>query len=428
MTHAADPFWRESDTAMARPVQYPTSVGPVWDDLHVPDDENAPAQAQPPAATAPARMERHHRRTVLRVVLVAQLVLALLTALTVVLAYRHLDANIKAGAPIDHPFAKPTPTSGSEQPKEPLNILVMGSDSRDGAGNDIDGLSGGGERSDTTILIHVSADRQDVYGVSLPRDAVVDRPACRKDGESIPGEELTMFNTAFSVGGPTCTVRMMEELTGIYIDHYVTIDFNGFVDMVDAVHGVTVCIPRDVDDSAHGITFEAGTQVLTGRQALNYVRERYVLSPNSDIGRMKRQQAFIASMLNKVISANTLSNPTRIYGFLNAFTKSIYPDPELSSISKLVDLATQFKHTGLTDIKFVTVPFAAYEPDPNRLVWTAEADDLWERIINDEPLGPRFSDDSISASDPVGTPTGSPSTTPEDQQAAIDAAANGLCS
>jgi anionic cell wall polymer biosynthesis LytR-Cps2A-Psr (LCP) family protein len=167
-----------------------------------------------------------------------------------------------------------------------------------------------------------------------------------------------------------------------------------------------VCIPKDVDDDEHDIHFEAGTQELTGQDALDYVRERYVLSVTGDIGRMKRQQAFIASMVNKVMSAGTLSRPDRVYSFLDAATDSIAVDDELDSIGALVDLATQFQDTGLAHIKFVTVPIAEYEPDPNRLVWTPEADDLWERIRDDRPLGRDFSEDSLSADDPVGTPSG----------------------
>ena len=151
----------------------------------------------------------------------------------------------------------------------------MGSDTRAGAGNNIDGQTEIGQRSDTTILVHISADRKTVYGVSLPRDAMVARPECENDaGEKVPAEDPVIFNDAFSLAGPTCTVEQVESLTGIYIDHYVTLDFNGFKEMVEAVHGVTVCIPEDIDDSAHGITFKAGTQELDGQKALDYVRER----------------------------------------------------------------------------------------------------------------------------------------------------------
>jgi len=348
------------------------------------------------------RLEPAHRRTVLLVIVLTQLVVAVVTGLVISVSYKKLDKNFDEGKPIDHTAKKKHLIGG-----DPLNILVMGSDSRQGAGNDIDGQTDIGERSDTTILVHISADRKTVYGVSLPRDAMVTRPDCTgEDGKTIPGGELQMFNAAYSLGGPNCTAKQVESLTGIYIDHYVSVDFNGFKDMVDAVHGVTVCIPEDVDDSAHGITFEKGTQELDGQQALNYVRERYVLSANSDIGRMKRQQAFVASMINKVVSAGTLTRPSRVYNFLKAATGSVTTDPGLSSLSKLVNLAWQFRRTDLDNISFITVPFEEYAPDPNRLIWSDAAKGLWKVILNDEALPKRYKEGVISADDPPGTPTG----------------------
>ena len=115
----------------------------------------------------------------------------------------------------------------------------MGSDSRDGAGNNIDGLTGGGERSDTTILLHVSADRKRAYGISIPRDLLVDRPECKsEDGDTIPGGTSAMWNEAFAVGGPACTMQQFEQVTGVRLDHFVKVDFEGFRGMVDAIGGV----------------------------------------------------------------------------------------------------------------------------------------------------------------------------------------------
>ena len=356
-----------------------------------------------PDETVP--MERHHRHTVLKVILISQVCLAVVTAAGVVFAYERLNGNIANGEAITHTAEKPE----YEGERGPLNVLVMGSDSREGESNDLESAGATDERSDTTILIHVSADRKDAYGVSLPRDAVIDRPDCRVKGETVPGEQAAMFNTAFTVGGAQCTIQTVEELTGIYIDHFVTVDFNGFKDMVDAVGGVEVCIPKDVDDDEVDIHLDAGTQELTGQDALNYVRERHVLSLTGDIGRMKRQQAFIASMVNKVMSAGTLSRPDQVYSFLDAATDSIAVDEDLDSLGALFDLVTQFKDTGLARIKFVTVPFAEYAPDPNRLVWAPEAKDLWKRIRADERLGEDFNEESLSADDPVGTPEGSSS-------------------
>jgi LCP family protein required for cell wall assembly len=384
------------------------------------------------------RLERGHRRAVVTTIVVTQVIVAVLTALVISVAYQRLDKNFTPGREPEHKAKKKHLIGG-----DPLNILVMGSDSRVGAGNDIDGQTDIGQRSDTTILVHVSADRKTVYGISLPRDAMVTRPDCEDDdGKTIPGGELQMFNAAYALGGPACTVEQVEALTGIYIDHYVSVDFNGFKDMVDAVHGVTVCIPDDVNDQAHGIVFKAGTQELDGQQALNYVRERYVLSANSDIGRMKRQQAFVASMINKVVSAGTLTRPSRVYGFLEAATGSITTDPDLSSLSDLVHLAWQFRKTDLDNISFITVPFEEYPPDPNRLQWSASAKGLWKVILNDEPLPKRYREDVISADKPPGTPSGSGSAsgstaTPassasssassEGEQEQREADQNGLC-
>lgn len=392
----------------------------------------------PPAAPAPSSepLATRHRHSVVRIIVITHVLLALLTATVVVMVYNNLGGNLQSlpGVPASVDRPDEVDVAG---PKKPLNILVMGSDSRDGKGNDIDGLTGGGARSDTTLLLHVSADRKDAYGVSLPRDAIVDRPDCAMPGgKMVAGEDDVMFNSAFEVGGPICTVQMVEALTNIRVNHYVTIDFNGFKDMVDAVNGVEVCIPKEVNDYQHDIFLDAGRQTLTGQQALNYVRERTVLSVTGDIGRMKRQQAFIASMVNKVISAGTLSRPDRVFRFLDAATESLYVDEDLDSLAALVNLAKQFQDTGLTKIRFITVPIEEYEPDPNRLVWTNAAMDLWRRMRNDLPLGKTFSEDSLSANEPVGTPSGGPSgggspgggePSPGQQEQDAERLANGLC-
>lgn len=380
-----------------------------------------------------------HRRTVLYVILVTQLCLALLTGSAVALAWNHLDHGIKPGAPIPSQGKKHHLVGG-----DPLNILVMGSDTRSGAGDDIDHKGDIGARSDTTILLHVSADRSEVYGVSLPRDAMVKRPDCKVGSKVVPGADLDMFNNAFSVGGPSCTAQMVHALTGLYIDHYVVLDFAGFKKMVDAVHGVQVCIPEDVNDQAHGIVLKKGTQTLDGDAALKYVRERYALSPNADIGRMKRQQAFIASLLHKVISAGTLSHPDRVYKFAEAATGSVTTDPDLASLGNLVKLARQIRRTNPDDIQFITVPFEEYAPDPNRLQWAPAAKALWQRMAEDKPLSKKYDGEVITAENPPGTPSGSASgsasgspsgstsgqptgNSSASEAAKAQAAANGLC-
>lgn len=362
--------------------------------------------------------EKRHRRNVLRVIVVAELVVALVTAATVVYAFNHLDGNIEALPDIEHEVEKPS--AHPEQPKTPLNILVMGSDTRACDGCAIDGESGA-DGSDTTMMLHVSADRKKAYGVSFARDTMVKRPDCEVDGKVIPGAEPVMFNEAFALGGPLCTVQQVEAITGVYVDHTVVVNFAGFEDMVDAVHGVEVCIPFEVDDPARNIHLDAGTRLVSGREALNYVRERHVLSSNADIGRMKRQQAFVASMVNRVLSADTLTRPDRLYNFLDAATKSIQLDRDLASLGKLYDLARELKDIDLRRIKFVTVPIEAYAPDPNRLQFAPEATQLWKQIKNDQALG-SLGRGAISASDDVGD-----ADTEADSETAQERRANGLC-
>src|SRR5688500_11236299 len=148
----------------------------------------------------------------------------------------------------------------------------MGDDTRSGEGNDIDTESGGGG-SDTTILVHLSADRSRAYAISIPRDSIVDRP----ESEDSSAVSDIIWNQAFSVGGPLCTVAQVEENTDVFVDHFVTVDFNGFGEMVDAVGGVPVCVPEDIEDPKHQIFVPAGDpSLLTGDEALDYVRARYV--------------------------------------------------------------------------------------------------------------------------------------------------------
>ena len=263
---------------------------------------------------APKRKGKGKRKhTVLKVVAISVVLLGLVTGLGGHLRlpppqrehhHRGLHRGVRRAA------AGEAEASG---PQEPLNILVMGSDTRAGEGNNIDNLTGLGQRSDTTILIHLSADRKRAYGISIPRDSLVTRPDCKDaDGEIVPGGTDVMWNEAFNLAGPGCTISQFEQTTGVPVDHHVVLDFQGFQDMVDAVNGVQVCIPETVDDRAHGIYLEAGTREISGKEALSYVRQRYAVGDGSDIGRLKRQQAFMSAMANKVVSAGTLANPVTL--------------------------------------------------------------------------------------------------------------------
>ncbi|MEO5851012.1 MAG: LCP family protein [Nocardioides sp.] len=403
--------------------------------------ETAPTGDESGTAAPRRKGKGKRKHTVMKVVAASVVALAMVTGLAVTYAYRHLNGNITTedftGAFVEPPLEKPEPTG----PQEPLNILVMGSDSREGE-NNIDNLTGLGERSDTTILLHLSGDRKRAYGISVPRDSLVDRPDCKNaDGDVVPGADDAIWNEAFNLAGPGCTISQFEQTTGVPVDHYVVLDFQGFQDMVDAVGGVQVCIPETVDDREHGIYLEAGTRDISGKQALSYVRQRYAVGDGSDIGRLKRQQAFMASMADKVVSAGTLANPVKLFNFLDAATRSLTLDEGLGNLTKIARLGIQFKDIGLSKIQFSTIPSDYAPDDPNRVRWLPEAKQVWAKIKNDEPLTARQSDEAISAGDvpgasssssaggssPTGSPTKAPSSTPTNTAGTEAAQAAGLC-
>ena len=397
--------------------------------------DHAAAREQTPVPDAPKRRGRTRRKhTIGRVLLASAVVLALVTGLGVVYLYRHLSGNLNV-VDVTGQLGSDRPEKEVTGPQEPLNILVMGSDDRDAAGNNIDNQElGSSDRSDTTILMHLSADRKRAYGVSIPRDSLVTRPSCTtEDGDTIPGGTDVMWNEAFALGGPACTIRQFEKNTGVFVDHYVVIDFAGFEGMVNAIDGVPVCIPEDIEDPAHGINIPAGTREVEGREALNYVRARYTLGDGSDISRIKRQQAFIAAMANKAISAGTLARVDRLVGFLDAATNSLQVDPGLDNVIKIAKMGVGFQGIGLENIQFVTVPLE-YDQRPEyrgRVSWLPQAETLWAKIAADEPLTKRLTSDAISAAKPTGSkkksgPSSkpSPSVSPEEAE---EAEANGLC-
>nr|WP_232523156.1 LCP family protein [Nocardioides sp. MAH-18] len=265
------------------------------------------------------------------------------------------------------------------------------------------------------MLLHVADGRRSAYGISIPRDTLVDRPECvDEDGVTHPAEADVMWNEAFAVAGAACTAAQVQSLTRIPVDHYIVVDFGGFKDMVDAVDGVEVCIPADIDDAEHNIHLDAGTRKLYGNDALAYVRQR-TSTPNADIGRMRRQQAFAASMLTKATSARMLTRPDKLLSFATALAGSIQTDPELASVAALVDLGGSLRQTDLEKIRFVTAPVSDFpigDPNWGRLQLLPQAEQLWQKVIDDEPLG-ALGRGAISGRKPAG--------------AREDAAANGLC-
>jgi len=346
------------------------------------------------------RAATRKRHTVLKVVVSSLVVLAMIVGLGVAYLYRDLNGNLTIADYGDKFVEKAPKKVQFAGPTDPINILIMGEDSRDCAGCGVDNEKTAG-LSDTTILLHLSRDRKHAYGISIPRDSLVERPECKKDdGSIIPAAGRTMWNGAFAYGGPACTISQFQHDTGIAVDYSVVVNFGGFKGMVDAVGGVDVCVPKTFYDSYTRTTFEAGSHKFTGSKALAYVRVRHGIGDGSDIGRTRRQQAFIASMINQVMSANTLANPVKVVKFLRAATKSLelseVASTGLGNIKELAGLALQFKNIGLDKIEFLTVPFVyGSGEERGRVLWTSDADKICERIKNDRPLGDVLTANSI---------------------------------
>lgn len=305
------------------------------------------------------------------------------------------------------------------------NILILGSDSRSGDNSD---FAGGAKEnvggSDTTLLMHVYADHKHAVAVSIPRDTLVTLPSCRQqDGTWTKPKNNVKINSAFEIGNfkdgnPACTQNTVEKLTGLRIDHTIVVNFAGFAAMTSAVDGVEVCMPKELYEGdlnpnlGHrgALIFPKGKQKVTGQKALDYVRIRHGIGDGSDIGRIKRQQAFIASLL-KAIKVKGLS-PTTLLPLAEAAAKSMTFDPGLNSVDKLLSFGLGLKDIDLHNIKFSTVPWryqgedvAIVQPDANA-VWAAIRED--RTLDNQDASGNNGQNPSASASPPAAPTTAPP--------------------
>jgi LCP family protein required for cell wall assembly len=302
--------------------------------------------------------------------------------------YWHLNDNItsvdiNSALGDDRPAKSMTTPAGSASasplPTEALNILVLGSDSRDGEENkQLGGGADGGARSDTAMVVHVDAGRTGATVVSIPRDTLVTRPSCPlADGESTEEAYGVMFNSAYAVGGPVCAVKTVESMTDVRMDHYIEIDFAGFAKLVDALGGVTVTTDEDIDDEDSHLTLEAGTHQLDGEQALGLARTRHGIGDGSDLGRIGLQQTLVKALLERLSDIG----PTRLYSVADAVTGSLTTDTGLDSLTELYELGQSLEGLSADDTTTVTMPVERAPSDANRVVaQEPEAGELWESL------------------------------------------------
>jgi LCP family protein required for cell wall assembly len=286
--------------------------------------------------------------------------------------------------------------SASDRPKvintDGMTILAIATDDRSGLTRKQENAlhvghgNYGAARTDTIMLIRIAPGGGGATAVSMPRDSWISIPAYTGvDGKQHKATQ-DRINTLLERGGPQLMIKTLEQLSGLRIDHFVSVNFAGFLNMVDAVGGVPMCIPKALKDESAGLDLTAGNHTLTGRQALAYVRARHI---DSDFGRMQRQQRFLSSMIQRVMSAGTLLNPLKLNGFIDASMSSITTDETLDR-DAILNLALRFRSLKLSKIRFLTVPISDGNARINGnsvVLWNDhEAHKLFVRMSKDWPI------------------------------------------
>ena len=248
-----------------------------------------------------------------------------------------------------------------------LNILVIGSDSRQGLGRKF-GAGVVGARSDTSMLLHIAPGHTRADIISFPRDSMVPVLACADDKQGHPGQSaqpgvLERLNATFSAGGAPCLWKTLEQETGIRIQHFVEVNFAGFQSIVNDVHGVPVCLPFAINNPQSRLRLSAGKHVVDGAQALAFVRLRENVGEGSDTQRIQRQQYFLAAVMQKLKSTNLLTQPNRIFNVVRDVAKSLTTDQGLD-LSTMLRIANSMKSLSSGSVQLVTVPVVPYVGDP----------------------------------------------------------------
>lgn len=282
---------------------------------------------------------------------------------------------------IDDPFealptrpSTPAPTNESGEPVEPpVNVLVLGSDSRISAG-DPSQWSYGAQRTDAIMVVQVSGDRDSVAIMSIPRDSWV----------NVPGYGMAKINAAFSYGGPTLMIQTVEELTGIYIDHFAVTDFESFATVTDALGGVSMYLPNGL--SGPDVSLGPGQHTLSGDEALVYVRQRYNLS-GGDFSRVQRQQNWMRAIMKGVFEQEILKDVGRLTTFSQTVLQSVAVD-EGMTLPRAVTIGYSLRDIRGEDVKFMTAPYSGtgWSPDGRQstvLLDEARSQALFEAFATD---------------------------------------------
>ncbi|UGQ09530.1 LCP family protein [Yinghuangia sp. ASG 101] len=322
--------------------------------------------------------------------------------------YMYLNSRIKK---TDRSAANEVPPSAADEfGRTPLNILLIGSDTRVGKGNQVGGEPGHEGLADSTILMHLSADRSNATMVSIPRDTMVDRPACKYDDDKVhpASTQKVQFNSTLATPpGAPCTVATVERMLGVQVDHYLLIDFNGVKEMTKAVGGVPINLCGPINDpvlpnkqGGTGLKLNAGPQRLQGNDALQFVRARHAFGDGSDLARIEAQKSFLMALAREIKGNAKWSNPKAVFDIAQAATGNLQVDRGLGTIDKLASLGNEIKKVPEERMAFTTLPNEPYPGNPDAWVQQRQPDatKLWEALRTDT---------AITKGNPATTPASS---------------------
>ncbi|MEO6200879.1 MAG: LCP family protein [Cryobacterium sp.] len=345
----------------------------------------------------------------LAVLMVSGVSIAAIAAYDVVVSVKpgvHLENEVKG---------EPVPEFSAI--KGGVNLLVVGSDSRKGQDKVFGSEDSTGDLNDVTMLLHISEDHSNASVISFPRDMYVPIPGCPKpDGGTYNAMSRQKINTTLTYGGLACTVLTVEELTGLKIPYAAEVQFSGVMAMSTAVGGVEVCVAEDIEDKHTDTYLKAGKHSLKGLAALQFLRTRHGIGDGSDLTRINNQQVFMSALLRTIKSADTLSNPTKVYSLAKAATANMQLSTSLNSVDTLISIALALKDIDLNKLVFVQVP--TYYVDNGVAPLQPDFEDMFTAIAADKPIqlggttGKGATEDPDAPVKPEPTASGTPTPTP----------------
>jgi LCP family protein required for cell wall assembly len=313
--------------------------------------------------------------------------LGLVVVLLVVSVSTYFWADSKVRREVDLSKVEDRPPTGKG-----TNYLIVGSDSREGLTSqdekDLHTGAASGQRTDSMMILHTGSNGTTM--MSLPRDSYVTIPAFTgQESHKRYAASTHKLNRAYADGGPELLTRTIEYNTGIHIDHYAEIGFAGFVNLVNALGGVDMCLDKAVHDKASGADFKAGCQKMNGQQSLAFVRQRHQ-EADQDLGRMRNQQKFLSTLAHQAASPSTVLNPFKLYPVIGSGLDTLIVDKKMS-LWNLTSMFWAMKGVTGGSGQSITVPIgnANYMTpnDGDAVKWDmTKAKQLFSELKNDEKV------------------------------------------